>query len=439
MRHAVAVVLAVQLVWTLSAHSAPALVRRGAVQPGADSLPSVAQALAGRRVGLVSHHAALTSDGRHTAQVLLALPGVRLTALFTPEHGFDGSGTSTAAVPSRAPVYSLFGRRYQPTRAMLSRVDVLVVDLQDVGVRPFTYASTMAMVMQAARTAGRPVVVLDRPNPLGGVVVDGPVLEPAWRSFIGLYPIPYVHGMTIGELARLYNTAFGIGADLRVVPLQGWSRRMRWPDTGLPWVNPSPGLQTPDSPLYYAATGAVDGTNLWNGVGTDYRFRVILAPWLHGPALAARLNRLRLPGVRFAPVTVPHPRTRQPWSGVQLEVTDPAAFRPLQTTVHVLVEIRRLHGGRLVFRRPRRGAYLFDRVWGTSQVRRDILSGVPAADIIARWQPGLARFAALRARVLLYPDVPFADEAATTAGSAPPAVPTGPPAVPAFGERGMDE
>ncbi|MDQ7819254.1 MAG: DUF1343 domain-containing protein [Armatimonadota bacterium] len=438
MRRVPAVLPAVAWFVAVALGPAPADARGPAVRTGSEGLSSVAGLLAGRRVGLVTHHAAVSSDGRHVAQIVAALPGVRVTALFTPEHGFDGSGTGRLPLPSRAPVFSLFGRRYQPSRAMLSRVDVLVVDLQDVGVRPYTYASTMALVMQAARVSGTPVVVLDRPNPMGGVVVDGPVLEPAFRSFIGLYPIPYVHGMTIGELARLYNGAFGIGADLRVVPLQGWSRRMRWADTGLPWVNPSPGVQSADIPSYYAATGAVDGTNLWNGVGTDDRFRVVLAPWLDGAVLARRLNGLGLPGVRFSPIALPHPRTGRLWSGVQLHVTDQAAFRPLQTTVHVLVEIRRLHGDQLAFRRPRRGQYLFDRVWGTSQVRRDLLRGRSAAEIIARWQPGLARFARLRERALLYPDTPFAEEAATAVTPALP-LPAGPPGVPAFGDRGMDE
>jgi uncharacterized protein YbbC (DUF1343 family) len=161
---------------------------------------------------------------------------------------------------------------------MLERVDVLVIDLQDVGVRPHTYVSTMALVLAAAREFGQPVVVLDRPNPLGGVFLDSPVLEPAFRSSIGLFPVPLVHGMTIGELARLFKEAFGIGARLHLVPMTGWRRTMTWTETGLPWVNPSPGITSPDAPFYYAATGPIDGTNLWNGVATSSRFRVALAP-----------------------------------------------------------------------------------------------------------------------------------------------------------------
>lgn len=377
------------------------------VYPGVDGVLVAAGALAGRRIGVVANHAAVARDGRPTPVVLTTLPDAQLTALFAPEHGFNGSGTDLPEpfVPARTPVYNLFGRFTQPTRRMLSLVDVLVIDLQDVGVRPFTYASTMALVMGAARRAGKPVVILDRPNPMGGVLVDGPVLEPQFRSFIGMYPIPYVHGMTLGELAQLFNRAYGIGADLRVVPMRGWTRRMVWADTGLPWANPSPGLLTDDSPFYYATTGAIDGTYLWNGVSTDSRFRVILAPWIDGGRLAERLNQYRLPGVIFTASTIPHPTTGRIWSGVRLHITDPAVYRPLTTTVYVLVEIRKMYGSKLTFWRPRRGPYLFDQVWGTRQVRLGILRGDDAATIVARWQPGLQRFLALRQQYLLYPDV----------------------------------
>jgi uncharacterized protein YbbC (DUF1343 family) len=328
-----------------------------------------------------------------------------VTALFAPEHGIDGAydaGERVPTIPGRTPVYSLYGGTFGPSRSMLSRLDVLVVDLQDVGVRPFTYTSTMALVMRAAREAGKPVVVLDRPNPLGGTIVDGPVLESPLRSFIGLHPIPYVFGMTIGELARLYNDAFGIGAKLTVVPMNGWTREMTWADTGLPWQNPSPGITGPGEPFYYAATGPVDGTNLWNGVATDHRFRVVLAPWIDGPALAERLNAHGLTGVQFTASAIPHPRTGVVWYGVRLHVTDPRTFRPSTTMAHILAEVRRLHGDKLVFRRPRKGPYLFDQVWGTKSVRLALVRGDPPDRIVAQWQSSLERFRRLRDRYLLY-------------------------------------
>ncbi|MCL6553091.1 MAG: DUF1343 domain-containing protein [Firmicutes bacterium] len=375
------------------------------VRPGIDRLLGDLDALRGSRLGLVTHQAGVTRDGTPSARLLADVEEVRLTALFAPEHGLDGTydaGEAVPTVPGRTPVFSLYGGTFRPTRQMLARVDVLLVDLQDVGVRAYTYTSTMAQVMAAAREAGKKVIVLDRPNPMGGTVVDGPVLEPALRSFIGMYPIPYVFGMTIGELARLYNEAFGIGADLTVVPMDGWTRTMRWVDTGLPWINPSPGITAPDAVFTYAATGPVDGTNLWNGVATESRFQVVLAPWLDGRQLAARLNRYGLPGVRFAASALPHPRTGRVWYGVRFHVTDPAVFRPSTTLVYVLVEIRRLHADRLRFTAPRQGPYLFDLVWGTKDVRLGLLRGDDAATIVARWQPALQRFLKLRQGFLLY-------------------------------------
>lgn len=376
------------------------------VKVGADVIVQDAGGVEGRRVGLVTHAAGTTSEGARTMDVLSAAEGLRLTALFAPEHGIEGTYDAGGRVPNSVsrgtPVFSLYGGAFRPTRQMLSRVDVLMVDLQDVGARPFTYASTMALVMRAAAAAGKQVIILDRPNPLGGLIVDGPVLEPQFRSFIGMYPIPYVHGMTMGELAMMYNRAFGINARLTVIPMQGWERKMVWADTGLPWANPSPGLIDRDISPYYAATGPLDGTNLWNGTSTDSRFRVVLAPWLDGQALAERLNRYNLPGVRFTPSAIPLPGTRNVWRGVRLHVTDPTVFRPTTTTIHILAEIRRMPGSKFTFRTPRRGPYLFDLVWGTKQVRLALRRGEPAPKIIAAWQPGLERFKKLRESFLLY-------------------------------------
>ncbi|MGH2406233.1 MAG: exo-beta-N-acetylmuramidase NamZ family protein [bacterium] len=377
-----------------------------AVRPGIDTVLTSPGVLRGKRVGLVTHLAGVTAEGVASATALAQTSRLRLTALFAPEHGIDGTYNAGAPVPtisSRTPVYSLYGSTFQPTRQMLARVDALVVDLQDVGVRPFTYAATMALVMASARDAGKPVVILDRPNPLGGLTVDGPILEPEFRSLIGAYPIPYVHGMTIGELARLYNREFGIGAQLTVVPMNGWTRQMRWTDTRLTWVNPSPGVTGPDVAFTYAATGPTEGTNLWNGVATESRFQVVLASWIDDAApLVEALNNRGLPGVIFTPSAIPHPHTGAIWRGVRLNVTDPTRFLPSSTFIHILAEIRRLHGDGLVFKRPRRGPYPFDLVWGTSAVRLAIVRGDPAAAIVARWQPGLERFRKLREPHLLY-------------------------------------
>jgi uncharacterized protein YbbC (DUF1343 family) len=392
--------------WARPASDRHATAQAPAAAPGANTVLADASLLRGKRVGVVTHQAGIVADGRLSWAALADVPGMQITALFAPEHGIDGSYDASEPVPtiaSRTPVYSLYGATFQPTREMLSRVDVLAVDLQDVGVRPFTYASTMSLVMTAAREAGKTVVILDRPNPMGGLTVDGPVLEPHLRSFIGMHPIPYVHGMTLGELARLYNRAYGVGATVTVVRMQGWKRSMRWADTGLPWVNPSPGITAPDAVFHYAATGPVDGTNLWNGVATDSRFQVVLAKgWIDGPTLADALNAHHLPGVRFSPSAIPHPKTYEIWRGVRFHVTDPATLRPSTTMIHVLAEIRRLYGAQLVFKKPRRGPHLFDLVWGTADVRLALAKGQPASAIVARWQPGLERFKRLRAAHLLY-------------------------------------
>ena len=374
----------------------------GATRPGVDVLLESPGLLQGRRIGVVTHAAGITSAGEPTWAVLRRDPRFQVTALFAPEHGLAGTVPAGRPVPDGngdVPVFSLYGRTRRPTPAMLAHVDVFLVDLQDVGARAYTYASTMALVMQAAREAGKPVVVLDRPNPMGGLHLDGPVLAPPYQSFIGLYPIPLVHGMTIGELAQLFNGLFDIGADLTVVPMRGWTRRMTWQETGLPWVRPSPNIPTMLTPFYYAATGVLDGTTLSAGVGTDTPFQLVHSPWLDGVRLAARLNAARLPGVVFEPHAL---QPEEPPRAVRLVVTDPLRFRPATTAVHILVETRRLHGPLLEFV-PRGGRYMFDLVWGTNSVRKAIERGAPAWAIVARWEAELRRFQMLRSPYLLYP------------------------------------
>jgi uncharacterized protein YbbC (DUF1343 family) len=360
--------------------------------------------LPGRRIGLVTHAAGLTSRGESTAAALFRDARFTVSALFAPEHGIDSTVPAGQTVPSAAgpvPIYSLYGATRQPTPEMMASIDVFVVDLQDVGARAYTYVSTMAMVMQAARDAGKPVVVLDRPNPQGGVQVDGPVLDPTYRSFIGMFPIPMVHGMTIAELAQLFNAEFGIGADLTIVPMRGWTRRTVWEQTGLPWVRPSPNIPTMQTPVYYSATGVLDGTNLGNGIGTPHPFEVVLASWLDGPALAHRLNALSLPGASFEPYTFV--RAGAPQNGVRLIIGDPLRFRASATALHMIVEIKNQHPQQFQFV-ERNGRQIFDFVWGTDVVRKDVLRGAPAGAIAARWEPELRRFDVQRAPYLIYPE-----------------------------------
>jgi uncharacterized protein YbbC (DUF1343 family) len=376
----------------------------GPTRPGVDVLLESPGFLQNRRIGLVTHAAGQTSGGDPTSSVLLRDPRFTVAALFAPEHGLAGTIPAGQPVPdviARVPTFSLYSATRRPTPEMMAGIDVFVVDLQDVGARAYTYVSTMAQVMQAARDAGKPVVVLDRPNPQGGLRVDGTVLDPAYRSFIGMFPIPMVHGMTIGELAWMFNSIFDLNTELGIVPMKGWARHMTWEDTGLPWVRPSPNIPTMHTPFYYAATGVLDGTNLSNGVGTPHPFEVIISPWLDGRQLAERLNALGLPGVAFEPYA--YVLRGGLLRGVRLQVTDPLRFRPATTAMHIMTTVRALYPRRFQFV-ARNGRHVFDFVWGTDRVRKEIERGAPASAIVARWEPDLRRFEALRAAFLLYPE-----------------------------------
>ena len=302
------------------------------------------------------------------------------------------------------PVHSLYGEHREPTPAMLDGIDVLVFDIQDVGTRCYTYPYTLAGVMRAAKRAGIPVVVADRPDPLGGVRVEGPVLDPALASFVGQFPIPIRHGMTLGELATLFNTAFGIGAELHVVTMQGWRRGDEPLRGALPWVPPSPNMPTPDTALVYPGMGLLEGTNVSEGRGTTRPFETFGAPWVDAPALAARLNAMGLPGVRFRPTWFTPTFSKhagQACAGVQLHVTDRDAFRPVRTGLAVLKALHDQH--------PKEFAFLpgeppfFDRLAGVGDLRAAIVRGDTLEAIEARWQPGLSAFEALRRQHLLYP------------------------------------
>jgi len=376
------------------------------VYPGVDVLVAYyTQVLAGKRIGLITHRAAAGIGGWPTATILTLDPRIKVVAIFAPEHGLSGTIPSGAPVPpstGKIPIYSLYSTTTRPSAEMLAGLDALVFDLQDVGARAYTYISTMALAMQAAAEYDKLFVVLDRPNPLGGDRVDGPVLDPAFASFIGIYPVPAVHGMTVGELALLFNQEFGINARLAVVPMSGWQAQMQWEDTGLRWFRPSPNLPSPIAAQLHAATGMLEGTNLGVGAGTSTPFQTVTARWLQGALLAARLNQRRLPGVRFESIRAGGPGQRQ--GGIRLILTDVRQFRPATTAVHILAAIRQLHPAELQFSpAPPGGRYRFDLVWGTDAVRKAILRGDPAERIVASWAEGLQRFLELRQRYLLYP------------------------------------
>ena len=318
--------------------------------------------LAGRRVGLVCNPSSIDSGLRHIADRFASHPSARLTALFGPQHGFRSdvqenmieSGHGHDEV-RHVPVYSLYSETREPTAAMLAEVDVLVIDLQDVGTRIYTYVYTMANCLRAAQRHGVKVIVCDRPNPIGGLAVEGPMLEAGFESFVGLFPIPMRHGMTIGELAQLFNEHFAIGADLEVVTLAGWSRRQYDDETGLPWVLPSPNMPTLETAVVYPGTVLFEGTNVSEGRGTTRPFELVGAPWVSAEPFAAGLNALGLPGVHFRPAAFEptfHKHAQVTCGGCQIHVLDRPSFRAVESGVALLGAFRGADTSRFAWRPP---------------------------------------------------------------------------------------
>ena len=396
--------------------SSPAVARH-AVVPGISRLLGPDRAMvAGRRVGLVCNPASVDSEFRHTADLLFEDPDVRLAAIFGPQHGFrsdlqDNMIETPHARDARrrVPVYSLYSETREPTPEMLQDLDVLVVDLQDVGTRVYTYVYTMANCMRAAARRGLRVVVCDRPNPIGGDEIEGPTLREPWTSFVGQFQIPLRHGMTIGELARLFNDAFGLGCPLEVVPLEGWRREMYHDQTGLPWVIPSPNLPTLDSAIVYPGAVLFEGTKLSEGRGTTRPFELIGAPWIDGERLADGMNARGLPGARFRPVFFEptfQKHAGQTCGGCQIHVTDRRAFEPVRTAVELIAEFRRQDPSRFAWREPpyeyEQDKEPIDILYGTDRLRRTMDSAGDVAALIESWAAEEEAFRKLRQRFLLY-------------------------------------
>jgi len=363
--------------------------------------------LRGRTIGIVTNPSGVMSGGQPLVDAVHRNRQISVKALFGPEHGIRGTTGAGETVGSSTdeqtglPVYSLYGATRHPTEAMLDGIDVLLFDIQDVGARPYTYVSTMAYVMESAAKYGQEVWVLDRPNPVGGVLLDGPVLDPKFASFIGLYPIPERHGMTVGELARMFNAHFNIGCKLRVIPLQGWKREMVWADTGLSWVPTSPNMPYARTTLVYLATGLVDEAGVNNGIGTPRPFEYAGGYGFDPAAYRDALHARNIPGVEFEPVDwVP---ARGFWAGktlrgVSINVTDPRAFPSVRTAVEFLAAAR-AQGKFFIAPGHERN---FDRDWGTDTVRHALAEGASPDAIVAEWQPALRAFQTLRTKYLLY-------------------------------------
>jgi uncharacterized protein YbbC (DUF1343 family) len=366
--------------------------------------------LVGRTVGIVSNQSGVTSWGEPFIDAVARDASVALKALFAPEHGIRGrvpAGSSVAAsvdAKTGLPVYSLYGKTRRPTREMLEGIDVLLFDIQDVGERAYTYISTMAYVMQSARAFGKEVWILDRPNPVGGNIVEGPVLDPAFSSFIGLYPIAMRHGMTVGELALLFNDRFAVGCNLRVIAMRDYRRGMLWPDTGLTWIPTSPNMPTWETTLAYPATGLLSEAGLNNATGDIVPFKPFFlagAYGLDGARFAAALNAAKLEGVRFEAAAWT-PRSGfwggKTLTGICLIITDPKRFRAVRAAVEMLVALRATAPAFLHVH-----ARELDRDWGTDTLRLGLARGLGADALQAQWADDVRAFEALRKPYLLYP------------------------------------
>jgi uncharacterized protein YbbC (DUF1343 family) len=387
------------------------------VSLGIDQLLDTDRALiAGNRIGLVCNPASIDAKFRHTADRLRGDAEMALAALFGPQHGFRSNlQDNMIETPHdrdarrQVPVFSLYSETREPTAEMLKEIDVLVVDLQDVGTRVYTYIYTMANCMRAAARHGVRVVVCDRPNPIGGEAVEGGVLRDPWTSFVGQFPIPLRHGMTIGELARLFNDAFGIGCALDVVPLGGWRRSMYFDQTGLPWVIPSPNLPTLDTAIVYPGAVMFEGTMLSEGRGTSRPFELVGAPWIDGERLADAMNALGLPGVHFRPVFFEptfHKHARETCGGCQPHVTDRAAFEPVRAAVELIAEFRRQDPRRFAWKQPpyeyEHDKQPIDVLYGSDQLRVTVDRGGDVSALVRSWEPEEEAFRRLRQPFLMY-------------------------------------
>lgn len=365
----------------------------------------------GKRVGLLTNPSGVNSRLERTADRLHRTKSLELTALFGPEHGLRSNAEDGVAVASSidpatgVPVHSLYGEKRQPDEATLRDVDVLLCDIQDVGVRFYTFLSTLFETMKACAEFDIPVVVLDRPNPIGGELVEGNILDPAFCSFVGVYPLPVRHGMTLGELAFFLNEEGKLGAEVSVVEMRGWDRANYWADTGLIWVPPSPNMPTADTTLVYPGMCFFEGTNLSEGRGTTRPFEQVGAPFVDGNRLAEELNREPTPGALFRPVSFAPASGKfadQTCEGIHLHVIDREIFRPVTAGLTTLATAARLWPESFAWRLPGHGIHNFDKLAGTDRIRFAIDSGANLETLMSQWDQERETFKVSRQRHLLY-------------------------------------
>jgi uncharacterized protein YbbC (DUF1343 family) len=385
------------------------------VRLGSDLLLASSR-LKGARVGIVCNHASLDRGFLHIVDRLAAAPDVTLAAIFGPQHGFRSDvqdnmiETPHADDPARrVPVYSLYSETREPTAAMLAGLDFLIIDLQDIGARIYTYIYTMANCLRASARHGVRVIVCDRPNPIGGTDVEGALLVEGFESFVGQFPIPMRHGMTIGELARLFNEHFAIGASLEIVQMEGWRREMYSDVTDLPWVMPSPNIPTLDTAIVYPGTVLFEGILISEGRGTTRPFELIGAPWIEAESFARQMNALKLPGAYFRPAVFEptfQKHAKQTCGGCQIHVTDRQQFQPMLVGVALIAVFHQVDPARFAWRQPpyeyEHDKMPIDILAGSATLRGQIESGTSARDIAASWKKDEESFRKLREPYLLY-------------------------------------
>lgn len=362
--------------------------------------------LRGKRVGLITNHTGLTKKGEHIFDLIYNTKGIKLVAVFSPEHGFWGDKDVIIEgvyyePRTKIPIYSLYGKIKKPTPEMLKDIDILVFDIQDIGARFYTYITTLALCMQAAKENGKKIIVLDRPNPITGIHVEGNVTDKKFLGgFASYYPLCVRHGMTVGELALMFNKEFGINCKLKVIKMQGWKRKMWLDETGIPWVNTSPNMRSLQAATLYPGTAYFEaGTNVTEGRGTEKPFEYIGAPWIDGELWAKELNSRKIPGVEFLPIKftpTAYKYKGQECGGVYVKIIDRDKLKVVELGLHMLDSVIKLYPDKFILPEG------FDVLAGKSYIREMLLAREPVEKIVQQWQPELQEFLKIRKKYLLY-------------------------------------
>jgi uncharacterized protein YbbC (DUF1343 family) len=383
---------------------------RGSVMTGLGCVKSYSDLFWDRRIGIITNHTAYDSKGGYIVDVFKKMKGVQIKALFSPEHGLWGKEQDAVKIDDsddpfyKLKIYSLYGKTLKPTPEMLQDIDVLVFDIQDIGARFYTYIHTMSLAMEAAAENGKRFVVLDRPNPINGISVEGNILEPDFSSFVGLYPIPVRHGMTAGEIAKMFNSEGwlknGVKANLVVIPMKGWRRGMWYDQTGLDFIKTSPNMPNLETAAIYPGMCLLEGTNVSEGRGTEKPFLQFGAPWIHSGRLAEHLNKLNLPGMHFEPVSFRPSSSKykdQLCSGARITVADRNKLEPYFGGIKIVNEIYRIYPDDFQWKENH-----FDRLCGTSDIRDAITNESSLNTLREKWRAGLDSFKKIRKKYLIY-------------------------------------